>query len=144
MLLALRLTVCGAEDENVWGGTFVWRHLLCVFKYGCGGFGVGATKVFVFRFVSFCDLGEDGGYLRLFCLLKGLREGRLARSRGAAVRADLSPPFTEEVAKFPAGLNGRAEQFFVCRLTFSFVLAQAEEHFGQGPASFEEGVRLPG
>lgn len=81
--------------------------------------------------------------MRLFRLLESLREGGLAGSRRATIWPYLGPAFAEEVAEFPARLDSGAEEFFIGGFTFSFVLAEAEEHFGERPAGFEEGVRFP-
>lgn len=141
--------VFGAEDEDVGHDGLVGRDLLRVFEDGGRGFRVEPAEFFVFRVVGFgfgFGVGGGGGggggggargHFRLFGLLEGLREGGLAGARGAAVGADLGPAFAEQVAQFPAGLDGGAEELFVGGFAVSFVLAEAEEHFRQGPTGAE-------
>lgn len=80
----------------------------------------------------------------MFRLLESLREGRLAGSRGAAIRPYLGPAFAEKVAKFPACLYCGAEELFVGGFAFALVLAEAEKHLGERPAGFEERVSFSG
>ena len=159
LLQTARRGVFGAEHEDVGHDDFVGRDLLRVFEDGGRRFRVEAAEVFVFGVVCLgvggagCGSrgggrgrrgcgggggrGGAGGHFRLFGLLEGLREGGLAGARGTTVGADLGPAFAEEVAEFPAGLDGGAEEFFVGGFAVSLVLAQAEEHFGQGPTGSE-------
>ncbi len=112
----------GAEDEDVRGGTFVWRDLLRVLEDGGGSLGVRPAEIFVFGFVGFGNVCEWGRDLRLLGLLKGLGEGCLAGSGSATIGSDLGPAFAEEIAELPACLYSRAQQFFVRSFPFPFVL----------------------
>ena len=80
----------------------------------------------------------------MFRLLERLRKSRLTWPWCPAIRSHLCPSFAEQVAKLPARLYRRAEEFFVGWFAFALVLTEGEEHFGQGPASAEERIRFFG
>lgn len=50
----------------------------------------------------------------------------------------------KHVAKFPACLHGRAQEFLVFGLAVPSILADAEEHLGQRPAGPQQRIGLPG
>jgi len=55
----------------------------------------------------------------------------VAGPRRASVGSNLCPALTEDIAKFPAGLNSRPQELFVWGFSIPPILSETEEHFSE-------------